>query len=126
MREAVFDHPEHLVNAGDGFRVVLGVGAQHEETVVAFFIGDLFVVDCKVAATLDLEKPAIAFISNQPLVAATELFAQRITDGVAVASILSALVLVEADDVAAALDLDLLDLQRRRVVAALTPGMDLR
>ena len=41
------DHPKHFVNSSDGFRVVLGVGAQHEETVVAFFLGDLFVVDCE-------------------------------------------------------------------------------
>ena len=43
--EAVFDHPEHLVNAGDSFRVVIGVGAQHEKAVVAFFQGDLFLID---------------------------------------------------------------------------------
>ena len=52
--EAVFNHPEHLVNAGDSFRVVIGVGAQHEKAVVAFFQGDLFLIDKKVAASFNL------------------------------------------------------------------------
>ena len=56
-------------------RLLIGVGAQYEETVVAFFLGDLFLVDGEVAATLDLQEPAIAFIFNESLVAAAQLLA---------------------------------------------------
>ena len=68
--EAVFNHPEHLVNAGDSIRVVIGVGAQHEEAVVALFLGDLLLIDGKVAASL------IAFVADETLVPATQLLAQ--------------------------------------------------
>ncbi|HEY5705106.1 MAG TPA: hypothetical protein VIS96_05990 [Terrimicrobiaceae bacterium] len=68
----------------NGFGVVLGVSAQHEKPIIAFFLGDLFVVDCEVAATLDLQEPAIAFISNETLVAAAQLLAQGLKDGGAV------------------------------------------
>src|SRR4029077_9186244 len=78
--EAVFNHPEHLVNAGDSFRVVVGVGAQHEETVIAFFTGDLFLIDGKVAASFNLKEPAIAFIADETFVPATQLLAQGLED----------------------------------------------
>ena len=113
--EGVLDHPKHFVNSSDGFRVVLRVGAQHEETVVAFFLGDLFVVNCEVAAALNLQEPAIAFISNETLVPATQLLAQGLEDAGAIVRILSSLFFIEAHNVTAALDFDLLDLERSRV-----------
>jgi hypothetical protein len=56
--EGVFNHPERLVDPGDGFGVVIGIGAQHEETVVAFFLDDLFFIDKKVAASFNLKEIA--------------------------------------------------------------------
>jgi hypothetical protein len=101
--EAVFNHPEHLVNAGDSFRVVIGVGAQHEEAVVAFFLGDLFLIDNKVTASFALKEPAVAFIADETLVPATQLLAQGLEDAGAIMRILSLLFLIETDDVTEAI-----------------------
>ena len=110
--EGVFNHPEHLVNAGDSFRVVIGFGAQHEEAVVAFFLGDLFLIDSEVAASFDLKEPAVAFIADETLVPATQLLAQGLEDAGAIVCILSLLFFIETDDVTAALDFDFFDLER--------------
>ena len=80
-----------------------GVGAQHEETIVAFFLGDLFIVNREVATTLT-SGPAIAFISNETLVAPTQLLAQGLEDCGAVVRIFRRSSSFYTDDIAAALD----------------------
>ena len=50
--ECVLHHPERLVDMSDGFRIVAGVGAQHEEPVIALVCGDQFFIDGKAASPL--------------------------------------------------------------------------
>ena len=67
--ERVLDHPERFVNVGHGFRIVVGVGAQHEEPVITLVEGDQLFIDGEVAALLGFQEPTVAFVSHQALVA---------------------------------------------------------
>ena len=84
----------------------------------------MFLIDSKVAASFDLKEPAVAFIADETLVPATQLLAQGLEDAGAIVRILSLLFFIEADNVTAALDFDLFDLEWSRVFGPLALGGD--
>jgi hypothetical protein len=67
---------------------MIGIGARYKETVVAFFPGNLYLVDDEVAATIDLQEPAIAFVAKESLVPRRSCSAQRGEDDCAFVGIL--------------------------------------
>ena len=74
--ERVLNHPECFVNISGGFRIMVGVGAQHEEPVIALVGGDQLFIDGKAASLLGFQEPPEPFVSDQALVSAFERFAQ--------------------------------------------------
>src|SRR5271157_5077609 len=84
---------------------------------------DLRLVDLAVIRARGAEVAVVPLLADQRLLPGAELLPQRRYDRLPIGGILARLVVVEADDVAAALDPHLLDLQRRRGVAGSALGM---
>ena len=120
--EDVLDHPQLLVGDGDVGSVEVEVGTQDPLAVEARLAGHLGGVD-RDAAAGQLEVLAEAAVADQRAGALAQPVFQGGEDGGPVGGVLGRLVLVAADDVAAVLDADLLDLERRR--ARRSPGADL-
>ena len=76
------------------------------------------------AAAFDLKEPAVAFVADETLLPATQLLAQGLEDAGAIVRILSSLFFIEAHNVTASLDFDLLDLERSGIFGALALGGD--
>ena len=96
---------QHRLQGGDA-----GVGAEHEDAVVAGFFGELAGIDREggAARPVRVAHPAqvapIGGVADQRLVALAELLLQAFDDRLAVGAVLLRLGLVAADDVAGAVD----------------------
>src|SRR5215210_576021 len=86
-----------------------GIGAQHEDAVVARLVGELADVDREGLLGGRAEVAPVGGVADQRLVAPLELLLQGGHDGLAISGILLRLGFVAANDVAPPLDLDFLD-----------------
>src|SRR6476659_3307621 len=86
-----------------------GIGAQHEQAIVARLLGQLARVDLEGRLGGRAEVAAIGGVADQRLGAPLELLIQGLDNGAAVGGVLLGFGLVAAHDVALTLDLDLLD-----------------
>ena len=86
-----------------------GVGAQHEDAIVARLIGQLAGVDLEGLLGGGAEIAPVGGVADQRLVAPLQLLVEGVDDGAAVGGVLAGLGLVAAHDVAPALGLDFLD-----------------
>src|SRR3982751_271089 len=86
-----------------------GVGAQHEQAVIARLLGNLADLDREGLLRGRAQVAAVGGVADQRLVAPLELLIERRNDRGAVGGVLLRLSFVPADDIAPALDLDLFD-----------------
>src|SRR4051795_9902227 len=86
-----------------------GIGAQHEQAIVACLLGQLARVDLEGLLGGRAEVAAVGGVADQRLVAPLELLIEGLDNGAAVGGVLLGFGLVAAHDVAPALGLDFLD-----------------
>jgi hypothetical protein len=87
----------------------LGVGAQHEQAVIARLLGNLADVDREGLLGSGAEVSTVGGVADQRLVAPLQLLIERRNDGLAVGGVLLRLSFVAADDVAPPFSLNVLD-----------------
>src|SRR5215208_6807161 len=86
-----------------------GIGAQHEDAIVARFVRQLAGINLERLLGGGAQVAAVGGVADQRLVAPLQLLVEGGDDGLAVGGILGRLGFVAADDIAPPLGLDLLD-----------------
>jgi hypothetical protein len=118
-------HPQLLVREGDDHRGEVGVGPQDPEPVVPGALLDLPFVNRDVRA-LGLQKATVALVAHERLVAMRQGGAKGADHRLAIVAVLARLLGIQTNDVAMLADEHRFHLQRRRGVAGLAFGKDLR